>query len=433
VRMAFAKQNGSTWWYWQLLFIVFCAGCSAKSGGSDAPSAGRDSMDAARHSTDDIYRALVSPDGYRTATSLMEQMRCDGETTGVRDVERAWRDSGTVGVGFAPAIANPYVRTLAAKCLIEASQYSVSETIRESAALYLRGALQDASLAGLAIPSIMPAATPADISTIVGIASSEPNVAVIAVTSLSERCEPVARDGIAKLRAQYVGTPVGSQIDAFIAGQAYRDQVARCDQRPGLAINPRPGLPQPADTATAEKMIDANQLKLVLRGSSVADAREALRNHVSCEVGDVALSKVLRDAWLSRDDVAASASLHDVEVQAEISMCLIEASAPQPERAEALAFLRSHIDSDDVMIVLASAVGLASNGDPQDIESIARISKRLPAVTNFLAARFAMTCGVTIARILNRMEAQIEDPNRKQMLAATYLHSEEWRKKNCRQ
>jgi hypothetical protein len=126
-------------------------------------------------------------------------------------------------------------------------------------------------------------------------------------------------------------------------------------------------------------------------------------------------------------------ALRDLEVQTDIAKCLIEGTSRlDPDRGEAISFLRSHIDTGNVMMALASAMGLARNSDPADVDNIAGVAQRIPAVTSFLAEYFAVTCGASVNAIVRRMEDQTDDADRKRRIDTIYQRSAEWRKANCR-
>jgi len=94
--------------------------------------------------------------------------------------------------------------------------------------------------------------------------------------------------GISTLRKKYAGSSVGSEIEKFVASAAYRDPVTHCDRGPPVRTS-LPRISQPYDTLTISVSIDAEILDRELRSLSVAEARDALRNHVNCGALDANL------------------------------------------------------------------------------------------------------------------------------------------------
>lgn len=416
-----------------LLFFI-CIACSPGGvDGSLGESESAAALGGERNREAETYHLLVSSN-LLEAQAVLHQLQCNGDFAAVRDVARAWSDTEKPETGAGSAIKDPYIRTLAANCLIESSQYTTSiRAARASAAQYLREAMGDQRLVRIAIVAIMPAASPSDISRIVDIAVANPDIAATAATALSESCDPEAVLGISTLRKKYAGSSVGSEIEKFVASAAYRDQVTHCDRGPPVPTS-LPRISQSYDTVITSMPIDAEVLDRYLRSSSVAEARDALRNHVNCSALDEKLLKVIRYAWHEHAVPGSSMALRDPGVQAEVAKCLVEAtSSADADRPDVVKWLRSNIDNNNLLAALACAIGLIGNGDPTDVDRIVRFALRNPAVTSFLIEYLAKKCGSSSDSIVTRMEGQSDNSDRRRKIQQIYERSGEWRRENCRE
>jgi hypothetical protein len=165
-----------------------------------------------------VMEALSCPDKARAMQEL-DVAACLPNSPGAVEVRRIWLGREELAVDAAGR--DPVVQAFMAICLVESTQGSGSLGPADASAVaFLRQALNEPSrgLAGIAMTGLAGVLVKEDVATIVRLGSTQSTLAIPAIAALSISCIPEARAGVPSVRATYVGTQQGVEIDRFIDG-----------------------------------------------------------------------------------------------------------------------------------------------------------------------------------------------------------------------
>lgn len=165
-----------------------------------------------------VSEALKSQDT-DSVVRLLARLNCPmSDTATVTELQQVWLDTHQTPTG----VGSELMRTLLAKCMIEASQTKdIPDTIRNSAAAQLRGSLDSSQIrvAATALSGLTHVATSDDVGKILMVALTRPELATASAAALSLICRPEAKLAIAKIVTAYAGTTQGTSIDDVVAQQ----------------------------------------------------------------------------------------------------------------------------------------------------------------------------------------------------------------------
>ncbi len=380
--------------------------------------------------------AIVAPG------SLTESLTCAGKaeairrltgatclsanTTSVMEVRNVWRDRASLPADA--AARDPIVQVFMANCLVAASGGPDGPaTADPSAVAFLRNALSDPALAGVAMMGLAPVLTQEDIATIVRMAPTQSMLAMPAIMALSVNCTPEAKSGIASIRAAYVGSPELTDIDHFIA-----EPKGPCNGKGPLigkrvdaqvALAPNTALPLSQPTAA--------QVRAALDAPYAKPSLHVLLT-VGCAPGPSDAVDEMRRAWHERNSPDAGATMRDPVAQAVIASCLITAAVPSErvttDTVEAATLLRTSIRSNDVTAVMAAVTGLASVHANEDVERIADVPRRMPSMLNSVIRCVGFTCGANNLKTLAVIREELTTETLRDQFDAEYKRVEEVRR-----
>jgi hypothetical protein len=251
---------------------------------------------------------------------------------------------------------------------------------------------------------------------------------------LSISCIPEARAGVPSIRATYVGTQQGVEIDRFIDGS--KELMEHCGHegllRPTSFVG-EVALPGTHQAVPRSSSPDATQVKAALGSVKDPKALQTLLD-VQCtpEHGDAV--NEMRKALRGRG-AEDSSLVSDPVAQAVIARCLIQADSAAPtdkaEMAMATRILRSAIHSDDVMAVVAAVEGLAIIGADEDVTRIAEVPRRIPGLLNHVVRVVGFTCGTTNLKTLALIRKEAMTEQMRDRTDAVYKTVEPVREQTC--
>jgi hypothetical protein len=382
-----------------------------------------------------IMEALSCPDKARVMQELDEAACMLPNSPGAVEVRRIWL--GREELASDAAGRDPVVQAFMANCLVESILGSGSLGPAEtSAEAFLRQALNEPGrgLAGIAMTGLAGVLVKEDVATIVRLGSTQSTLAIPAIAALSISCIPEARAGLPSVRATYVGTQQGVEIDRFIDGS--KELFEHCGHDGSSSSASFVGevaLPGTHQAVPRNGSPDATQVKAALGSSKDPMALQTLLD-VQCtpEHGDAVneMRKALRgrraeDSSLVSDPVA----------QAVMASCLIEVDSAAPtenaETAGATRILRFAIHSDDVMAVVAAVQGLAIIGADEDVPRIAEVPRRIPGLLNHVVRLVGFTCGTTNLKTLALIRKEAATEQMRDRIDTVYRTVEPVREQRC--
>ena len=308
-----------------------------------------------------ILAETLHSSNLKKAVSLLYQVSClPGDSPSVQEVRRAWRERDSTF--YANALRSPLVRTLLAKCVIEASQDTATdESLKESAAAQLRSALTDPdpAVVGVGMLGIFHVATKQDVKLVAAIALKQSQLAMSGIASLSTTCLTEAKTAIAEIQAAYAGSPLGHDIrrlverapvgldSKFCAGKVSstsmpnRRSAGALSGHPGARVNEPPSLIEVRDALKSTDPRAAQTLLNVRCDSDKSGAVEEVKRAWAAQDLE-GLSRIAQNDDLLRiaDVPTRIPKLRNVAVR-DLSL------ACGPDAVKALSVIRESLPSDD--------------------------------------------------------------------------------------
>jgi hypothetical protein len=382
-----------------------------------------------------IMEALSCPDKARAMRALEEAACMLPNSPEAVEVRRIW--VGRESLATDAAGRDPVVQTFIANCLVESIRGVGALTpAQASAVAFLRQALNEPSrgLAGIAMTGLAGVMVKDDVSTVVRLGSTQSTLAIPAIVALSVSCIPEAKAGVVSIRAVYVGTQQGVEIDRFIDDS--KELMEHCEHE-GLPSSKsfvgEVALPGTRQAVPRSPSPDATQVKAALESSKDPKALQTLLD-VQCTPEHADLVDEMRKGRRGRG-TAGSTLASDPVAQAVMARCLIQAdsavSAGTAEIAEAISLLRSAMHSDDVMAVVAAVEGLAIVSDDEDVSRIAEVPRRMPALLNHVVRIIGFTCGANNLKTLALMRKEAVSRQVRDRIDAVYKGVEPVREQTC--
>src|ERR1700722_11675408 len=202
-----------------LTFALCASSASAESRQPLSPASDANVVSCALALPGSIMEALSCPDKARAMRELGKAGCMLPNSPEAVEVRGIWL--GRESLATDAAGRDPVVQAFMANCLVESIRDTVVLTpAQASAVAFLRQALNEPSrgLAGIAMTGLAGVLVKDDVATIVRLGSTQSELAIPAIAALSVTCIPEAKAGVASIRAGYVGTRQGVEIDRFIDG-----------------------------------------------------------------------------------------------------------------------------------------------------------------------------------------------------------------------
>jgi hypothetical protein len=349
-------------------------------------------------------------------------------SSGAMELRKIWL--GRESLAADAAGRDPMVQAFMANCLVESIRdVNAVGPVEASAVAFLRNSLNgdNPGAAGIAMAGLSGVLVKEDIDNIVRLGSTQSALAIPAIAGLGISCMPEAKAGVASIRAAYVGTQLAVEIDRFIDGS--KELMEHCGHEgrsTSMAIVGKVVVPRDASP-------DAMQVKVALGSSKDTKALQTLLD-VRCTPDHANAVDAMRQGWRGRS-TADGGLVSDPVAQAVIARCLIQADSAarlkNVEIAEATGFLRSAVHSDDVMTAIAAVQGLAIVGADEDVNRIAEVPRRVPALLNEVVRVVGFTCGENNLKTLALIRKQATTETLRERIDAVYKRVEPAREQNC--
>jgi hypothetical protein len=421
---------------WLLLPFVCCT--TVASGDTGPPLSSRSDVEivpCALALPGSVTNTLSCGDKASALKELIELGCQSSNAPGVEEVRKVWL--GRESLSPDSAAKDPVVQAFMAKCLVESIRdASALGPVEASAAAYLRNALNDpnSGIAGIAVTGLSSVLIKDDVATIVRLGSTQSALAIPAIAALSISCMPEARAGVTSIRAAYARTQQQVEIDRFVNGS--KELMEHCE-REGVPHSKsfvgEVTLPGTRQAVPRSGSPDATQVKAALGSPKDSKALQTLLD-VQCTPEHADVVDAMRQAWRGRG-TAGGTEVPDPVARAVIARCLIQADfavpADESEIREAAGFLRSSIHRDDVMAVVAAVEGLAVVGAAEDVERIAEVPQRVPALLNHVVRIVGFTCGTNNLKTLALMRKQAASDKVRDQIYTVYKRVKPVREQTC--